>query len=37
MIMILDVYDLIKKVRKLKKINDKLTASGAGPHPSDIP
>jgi hypothetical protein len=37
MIMILDVYDLIKKVRKHEKIKKRLTASGAGPHPSDIP
>jgi hypothetical protein len=37
MIMVLDVYDLIKKVRKHQKIKARLAASGAGPHPSDIP
>ena len=35
--MALDIYDLIKKVRKVAKISKRLVASGAaGPHPSDI-
>lgn len=36
MIMILDVYDIIKKVNKHLKIKSKLSAISNGPIPGDI-
>eukprot|EP00347_Sterkiella_histriomuscorum_P024179 403332034 len=36
LILILDVYDIIKKVKKHLKVKKQLTTIGSGPHPSDI-
>lgn len=37
MIMILDFYDLIRRVKNHLKVKKSLSLHGSGPHPCDIP